>query len=160
MVRSPLPHFHHIMSLQRHACSRYFQTALEAEEEEDGSVSVGSLCAAWDKVKADMNTVCVHPRLTLFAPILCFKPLFCANFAVLPPRDLQLRLRGAVLPSRVGFFQLLVQPRASSVRESGAAVGPKRNNHNSVFRYVQVELMRGEDMTPPEIVQLIAWSKE
>jgi hypothetical protein len=42
-------------------CFRYFQTALEAEEEEDGSVSVGSLCAAWDKVKADMNTVCVHP---------------------------------------------------------------------------------------------------
>jgi hypothetical protein len=25
---------------------------------------------------------------------------------------------------------------------------------------LQVELMRGEDMTPPEIVQLIAWSKE
>jgi hypothetical protein len=24
----------------------------------------------------------------------------------------------------------------------------------------QVELMRGEDMTPPEIVQLIVWSKE
>ncbi len=25
---------------------------------------------------------------------------------------------------------------------------------------LQVELMRGEEMTPPEIVQLIAWSKE
>jgi hypothetical protein len=25
---------------------------------------------------------------------------------------------------------------------------------------MQVELMRGEEMTPPEIVQLIAWSKE
>jgi hypothetical protein len=160
MVRSLSSHIHRIMPSQRHACFRYFQTALEAEEEEDGSVSVGSLCAAWDKVKADMNTVCVHPRPTLFAPILCFKPLICANIAVLPPRGLQLRLRGALLPSRMGFFQLLVQPRASSVRESGAAVGPKHYNRNSVFRFVQVELMRGEDMTPPEIVQLIAWSKE
>ena len=44
------------------ACARYFQTALEEEQEQDGTISVGSLCAAWDKVKNDMITMCVHPH--------------------------------------------------------------------------------------------------
>ena len=56
-----------------YGCLRYFQTALEEEQEEDGSVTVGSLCAAWDKVKNDMNTVCVHLRL-FSEPIMRINP--------------------------------------------------------------------------------------
>jgi hypothetical protein len=55
-----LPHWH---TARGHGWSRYFQTALEEEQEEDGAVSVASLCAAWDKVKNDMNTVCERPVL-------------------------------------------------------------------------------------------------
>jgi hypothetical protein len=72
---------------------RYFQTALEEEQEEDGSVSVASLCAAWDKVKNDMNTVCVRQH-AISQPIFGIKPLFLR----------QLRLRGPVLSAGVGLF--------------------------------------------------------
>jgi hypothetical protein len=73
---------------------------------------------------------------------------------------LQLRLRRALLSSRVGLLQLLVPPRASAIREPSACT-PKINAPNPLFKLLlQVELLRGEEMSPPEIVQLIAWSKE
>ena len=57
---------------------------------------------------------------------------------------LQLRLRRALLSSRVGLLQLLVPPRASAIREPSACT-PKINAQNPLFKLlIQVELLRGK----------------
>jgi hypothetical protein len=74
--RSPLQPFD--------ACARYFQTALEEEQEQDGTISVGSLCAAWDKVKNDTITMCVHPH-RISVPILRIKCTLIHSYDYVSP---------------------------------------------------------------------------
>ena len=64
---------------------RYFQTALEEEQEEDGSVSVASLCAAWDKVKSDMNAVCVRHSMQFHNHFSALNSSFCGSYDYVAP---------------------------------------------------------------------------